>query len=84
LDLDAVFVGPFLDDAVILKDKASLAEIKGQNVNLVEFSVSHYLLAREAMGQASGTDLKGYESQLDVTKLFAKPADAVAFTASAS
>ncbi|MBY3300892.1 lipid kinase, partial [Rhizobium laguerreae] len=38
--------------------------------------------AREAMGQASGTDLKGFESQLAVTKLFAKPADAVAFTAS--
>ncbi|MGO7338529.1 lipid kinase, partial [Rhizobium leguminosarum] len=31
---------------VILKDKASLADIKGQNVNLVEFSFSHYLLAR--------------------------------------
>ncbi|MGO8090556.1 putative urea ABC transporter substrate-binding protein [Rhizobium leguminosarum] len=190
VDTTAVIVGDFSNgnDAVILKDKASLADIKGQNVNLVEFSVSHYLLARalesiklterdvkvvntsdadmvaayktadvtavvtwnplvstiledptakkvfdssqvpgeiidlmvantgvlkdnpnfgkalagiwyetaalltadsadgkaarEAMGQASGTDLKGYESQLAVTKLFAKPVDAVAFTAS--
>jgi NitT/TauT family transport system substrate-binding protein len=31
---------------VILKDQPDLAAIKGQNVNLVEFSVSHYLLAR--------------------------------------
>ena len=41
-------VGDFSNgnDAVIMKDKAKLEDIKGQNVNLVEFSVSHYLLAR--------------------------------------
>ncbi|ARO33226.1 nitrate/sulfonate ABC transporter substrate-binding protein (plasmid) [Rhizobium sp. NXC14] len=190
VDTTAVIVGDFSNgnDAVILKDKASLADIKGQNVNLVEFSVSHYLLARalesiklaerdvkvvntsdadmvaayktpdvtavvtwnplvstiledpsakkvfdssqvpgeiidlmvansgvlkdnpnfgkalagiwyetaallradsaegkaarEAMGSASGTDLSGFEAQLAATKLFDKPADAVAFTAS--
>ena len=192
VDTTAVIVGDFSNgnDAVILKDKASLADVKGQNVNLVEFSVSHYLLARaleslklteqdvkvintsdadmvgayktkdvsavvtwnplvatiledptakkvfdssqipgeiidlmvantdvlkdnpnfgkalagiwyetaalmtadtdegkaarEAMGSASGTDLKGFEAQIAATKLFDKPADAVAFTASAS
>ncbi len=36
------------------------------------------------MVSASGTDLKGFESQLAATKLFAKPADAVAFTSSGS
>jgi NitT/TauT family transport system substrate-binding protein len=36
--------------------------------------------ARTAMGQASGTDLAGYESQLASTKMFYEPADAVAFT----
>jgi NitT/TauT family transport system substrate-binding protein len=190
VDTTAVIVGDFSNgnDAVILKDKATLADIKGQNVNLVEFSVSHYLLARalesiklserdvkvvntsdadmvaayktsdvttvvtwnplvstiledpsakkvfdssqipgeiidlmaantatlkdnpdfgkalagiwyetaalmkadsaeakaarEAMGKASGTDLKGFESQIAATKLFDKPADAVAFTSS--
>ncbi|MBO9197831.1 putative urea ABC transporter substrate-binding protein [Rhizobium sp. 16-449-1b] len=190
VDTTAVIVGDFSNgnDAVILKDKASLADVKGQNVNLVEFSVSHYLMARalesiklterdvkvvntsdadmvaayktpevtavvtwnplvstiledptakkvfdssqipgeiidlmvantgvlkdnpnfgkalagiwyettalmaadsaegkaarEAMGSASGTDLKGYEAQLAVTRLFDKAADAVAFTAS--
>ncbi|RAX37279.1 putative urea ABC transporter substrate-binding protein [Rhizobium tropici] len=190
VDTTAVIVGDFSNgnDAVILKDKTSLADIKGQNVNLVEYSVSHYLLARaldsiklserdvkvvntsdadmvaayktpdvsavvtwnplvstileelsakkvfdssqvpgeiidlmvansnvlkdnpnfgkalagiwyetvalmkadtpegkaarEAMGAASGTDLKGFEAQLAATKLFDKPAEAVAFTAS--
>ena len=40
--------------------------------------------ARLAMGTASGTDLKGFESQLSATKLFSKPSDAVTFTASAT
>ena len=34
------------NDGLVLKDKTSLAEIKGQRVNLVELSVSHYFLAR--------------------------------------
>ncbi|AJD44327.1 nitrate/sulfonate ABC transporter substrate-binding protein (plasmid) [Rhizobium gallicum bv. gallicum R602sp] len=192
VDTTAVIVGDFSNgnDAVILKDKASLSDLKGQNVNLVEFSVSHYLLARaleslklteqdvkvvntsdadmvgayktadvsavvtwnplvatiledpsakkvfdssqipgeivdlmvantdvlkdnpdfgkalagiwyetaalmtaetddgraarEAMGSASGTDRKGFEAQVAATKLFDRPADAVAFTVSPS
>ena len=48
VDTTAVIVGDFSNgnDAVIMKSKDKLADIKGQNVNLVEFSVSHYLLAR--------------------------------------
>jgi NitT/TauT family transport system substrate-binding protein len=48
VDTTAVIIGDFSNgnDAVILKDKKALADIKGQTVNLVEFSVSHYLLAR--------------------------------------
>lgn len=48
VDTTAVLVGDFSNgnDAVILKKKTKLADIKGQTVNLVEFSVSHYLLAR--------------------------------------
>jgi NitT/TauT family transport system substrate-binding protein len=188
VDTTAVIMGDFSNgnDAVILKGKDSLADIKGQKVNLVEFSVSHYLLARalesvglterdvtvvntsdadmvaawkaedvtavvswnplvgeiltnadakkvydssqvpgeimdllvantatiaanpdfgkalagiwydtmsaiaagdagataakEAMAKASGTDLPGFEAQLAATKLFSKPADALAFT----
>ncbi|TCT06037.1 putative urea ABC transporter substrate-binding protein [Aquabacter spiritensis] len=48
VDTTTVIVGDFSNgnDAVILKNKTKLADIKGQKVNLVEFSVSHYLLAR--------------------------------------
>jgi len=48
VDTTALIVGDFSNgnDAVILKGSDSLASIKGQNVNLVELSVSHYLLAR--------------------------------------
>ncbi|MFT7560701.1 MAG: NitT/TauT family transport system substrate-binding protein [Flavobacteriales bacterium] len=48
VDSTALIVGDFSNgnDAVILKNKKSLKDIKGQNVNLVELSVSHYLLAR--------------------------------------
>ena len=38
--------------------------------------------ARTAMGVASGTDLAGYEAQLDSTKMFYQPADALALVAS--
>lgn len=48
VDTTAVIVGDFSNgnDAVILKNKASLADIEGQKVNLVQFSVSDYLLPR--------------------------------------
>jgi NitT/TauT family transport system substrate-binding protein len=48
VDTTAMIVGDFSNgnDAVILKSKDKLEDIKGQKVNLVEFSVSHYLLAR--------------------------------------
>lgn len=48
VDTTAVIVGDFSNgnDAVILKNKTSLADVKGQKVNLVQFSVSDYLLAR--------------------------------------
>ncbi|ASK33176.1 putative urea ABC transporter substrate-binding protein [Alloalcanivorax mobilis] len=48
VDTTALIVGDFSNgnDGIVLKNKDSLADIKGQNVNLVELSVSHYLLAR--------------------------------------
>jgi NitT/TauT family transport system substrate-binding protein len=48
VDTTALIVGDFSNgnDAIILKDKSKLTDIKGQKVNLVQFSVSHYLLAR--------------------------------------
>ena len=48
VDSTAVIMGDFSNgnDAIILKNKDKLADIKGQKVNLVQFSVSHYLLDR--------------------------------------
>ncbi len=48
VDSTALIVGDFSNgnDGVILKGKDSLKDIAGQRVNLVELSVSHYLLAR--------------------------------------
>lgn len=48
VDSTALIVGDFSNgnDGVVLKGESELKAIKGQNVNLVELSVSHYLLAR--------------------------------------
>ncbi|MCG8394894.1 MAG: putative urea ABC transporter substrate-binding protein [Pseudomonadales bacterium] len=48
VDSTALIVGDFSNgnDGVVLKGTDKLADIKGRNVNLVELSVSHYLLAR--------------------------------------
>lgn len=72
VDSTALIVGDFSDgnDGVILKGKSSLKDIKGQQVNLVELSVSHYLLARalESVGM----------SERDVTVVNTSDADLVA------
>ncbi|MGR3368910.1 MAG: putative urea ABC transporter substrate-binding protein [Sagittula sp.] len=48
VDTTALIVGDYSNgnDAVILKGEGTLADLKGKPVNLVELSVSHYLLAR--------------------------------------
>lgn len=48
VDTTALIVGDYSNgnDGIVLKDKKTLADIKGQTVNLVELSVSHYLLVR--------------------------------------
>lgn len=72
VDTTALIVGDFSNgnDAVILKDKSKLKEIKGQQVNLVELSVSHYLLAR-------GLDSVGL-SEKDIKVINTSDADMVA------
>lgn len=55
VDSTALIVGDFSNgnDGIVLKGKdKKLADIKGQPVNLVQLSVSHYLLAR-ALGSVS-------------------------------
>jgi NitT/TauT family transport system substrate-binding protein len=48
VDTTAIIMGDYSNgnDAVVLKNGKSLADIKGRDVNMVKFSVSHYLLAR--------------------------------------
>lgn len=48
VDSTAIIIGDYSDgnDAILSKNVKSVAELKGSNVNLVELSVSHYLLAR--------------------------------------
>jgi NitT/TauT family transport system substrate-binding protein len=60
-DTSVIIVGDYSNgnDGVILKNGTKLSQIKGRPVNLVELSVSHYLLARalEKAGLKS-TDVK--------------------------
>ena len=72
VDSTALIVGDFSNgnDAVILKEGSTLADIEGQRVNLVELSVSHYLLAR-------GLESVGL-SERDVTVVNTSDADMVA------
>ena len=48
VDTTVLLTGSFSNgnDGIVLKKGKTLADIKGQSVNLVELSVSHYLLAR--------------------------------------
>ena len=72
VDTTALIVGDYSNgnDGIVLKGEGDLASIKGQNVNLVELSVSHYLLARalETVGL----------SERDVTVVNTSDADLVA------
>ncbi len=48
IDSSAIIMGDFSNgnDGIVLKGAKSLADIKGRKINMVELSVSHYLLAR--------------------------------------
>lgn len=72
VDSTALVVGDFSNgnDGVVLKGKNSLKDIKGQKVNLVQLSVSHYLLAR-------GLSTVGM-SEKDITVVNTSDADMVA------
>jgi NitT/TauT family transport system substrate-binding protein len=79
VDSTALIVGDFSNgnDGVVLKGKSkTLTDIKGQKVNLVELSVSHYLLVR-ALGSVGlrERDLKIINtSDADIVAAFSAPA----------
>lgn len=63
------------NDGIVLKNGATLAALKGRSVNLVENSVSHYLLARalETAG-LKPTDIKTINtSDADIVAAFGAP-----------
>lgn len=79
VDSTALIVADYSDgnDGIVIKGKnKKLADLKGQSVNLVEFSVSHYFLARalESVGM-SERDIKVVNtSDADIVAAFATPA----------
>lgn len=77
VDSTALIVGDFSNgnDGIVLKGKSALADIKGQSVNLVELSVSHYLLARalESIGATERDVTVVNTSDADIVSAFAAP-----------
>jgi NitT/TauT family transport system substrate-binding protein len=85
VDSTALIVGDFSNgnDGVVLKGKGkALADIKGQKINLVELSVSHYLLARAlASIGLRERDIKVVNtSDADIVAAFAAPATTAVVT----
>jgi NitT/TauT family transport system substrate-binding protein len=85
VDSTALIMGDFSNgnDGVVLKGKGkTLADIKGQKVNLVELSVSHYLLVRALTGAGlRERDVKIVNtSDADVVAAFSTPASTAVVT----
>ena len=80
VDTTALIVGDYSNgnDAVILKGEGGLADLAGKPVNLVELSVSHYLLARglDSVG-LSEADLDGLINTSDADMIAAYATDDV-------
>ncbi|WP_424974145.1 putative urea ABC transporter substrate-binding protein [Dinoroseobacter sp. S124A] len=80
VDTTALIVGDYSNgnDAVILKGEGGLADLAGKPVNLVELSVSHYLLARglDSVG-LSEADLDGVINTSDADMIAAFATDDV-------
>ncbi|WP_416898572.1 MAG: putative urea ABC transporter substrate-binding protein [Minwuia sp.] len=77
IDTTALIVGDFSNgnDAVLVKGDKSFADLKGTPINLVELSVSHYLLARglENAGMAEADISVVNTSDADMVAAFASP-----------
>jgi NitT/TauT family transport system substrate-binding protein len=80
VDTTALIVGDYSNgnDAIIVKDGGDLASLAGKPVNLVELSVSHYLLARglDSVGLAEA-DLAGVINTSDADMIAAFATDDV-------
>ncbi len=83
-DTTSLIIGDYSNgnDGIVIKGAADMAAIKGKTVNLVELSVSHYLLARALeMNGMKLADVKTVNtSDADIVGAFATP-DVVAVAA---
>ena len=79
VDSTALIVGDFSNgnDGIVSKTAKSVAELKGQSINLVELSVSHYLLARalEQSGLAEKDVKVVNTSDADIVSVFGGSGD---------
>jgi len=85
VDTTALIIGDFSNgnDGIVLKGSGKkLADIKGQKVNMVELSVSHYLLARALESvKLTEKDIKvANTSDADIVAAYATPAVTAAVT----
>ncbi|WP_043448701.1 putative urea ABC transporter substrate-binding protein [Halotalea alkalilenta] len=63
------------NDVIILKNGKSLEELRGEKVNLIEYSISHYFLVRalESVGMSERDVTLVNTSDADMVALFAQP-----------
>jgi NitT/TauT family transport system substrate-binding protein len=84
IDSQAIIVGDYSNgnDGIVMKNGSSVADLKGRSVNLVELSVSHYLLARALdMNGMAEQDVKLVNtSDADIASLFTSDANGAAVT----
>jgi NitT/TauT family transport system substrate-binding protein len=77
VDTSAIIMGDFSNgnDGVVLKNAKALSDIKGRRINIVELSVSHYLLARGlASVRLKEKDIKTINtSDADIVAAFKSP-----------
>src|SRR5216683_2004550 len=77
VDTSAIIMGDFSNgnDGVVLKNAKMLSDIKGRRINIVELSVSHYLLARGLAGiRLKEKDIKTVNtSDADIVAAFKSP-----------
>ncbi len=82
VDTTALIAGDYSNgnDGIVVKKGKSVADLKGQKINLVELSVSHYLLARALDGAGlKEKDVKVVNtSDADMVSAFTSSADVTA------
>lgn len=84
IDSTALIVGDFSNgnDGIVMKNGKAVKDLKGRSVKLVEFTVSHYMLARAlAMNGMTERDIKTVNtSDADIAAVFAADPNGAAVT----